>query len=150
MAEPVAIFKQLGSIPQYTKLNEINLIENRLQLVLSSSSRDFARKEKVSLLSTIEYSFSTETATKSFPIEIESNVGLISKSPSGRFQVRLRTFDKKLFVEVHGSSTFQSIDVSKVHGPFYNDDYFGIISWSQDETKIIYVAEPVVPEDDSV
>jgi hypothetical protein len=119
-------------------------------LVLGSSTRDFARKEKISMLSTIEYSFETEAVTKSFPIEIESSVGLTSKSKSGKLQVRLRTFDKKMFVEVHGINTFQSIDVSKVHGSFYNDDYFGTISWSQDETKIIYVAEPIVPEDNSV
>ncbi|KAJ3330808.1 hypothetical protein HDU91_003494, partial [Kappamyces sp. JEL0680] len=55
------------------------------------------------------------------------------------------TAGDKRFVVVDGFS----IEVTKTHGPFYNDDYFGTVSWSADSRFIVYVAEKPEPSDDS-
>ncbi|KAJ3338372.1 hypothetical protein HDU93_009608 [Gonapodya sp. JEL0774] len=87
--------------------------------------------------------------------ELESSLALVSISPSGKFvaQGRILTADskkgtpKRLVIEFvnrsHGLVT-STIEVTRYHGNFYSDSFFGApsgISWNEDEDKIVYVAE---------
>jgi Acylamino-acid-releasing enzyme, N-terminal domain len=134
------------AIPRYSGVINISESEDIVLITANVSAYDFARAKKVKLISDIVYT--PNQPLKKFPLQsADSTCGLVSVSPSGRY-ARLRTIDEKRFVEITGAS-FESYDVTKTHGDFFNDDYFGTISWSADESSIVYAASSHVKEDNS-
>ncbi|XP_028907309.1 acylamino-acid-releasing enzyme [Ornithorhynchus anatinus] len=75
---------------------------------------------------------------------------LSRESPSGLMKALLRkisnncTGEDKQFLEVWGkNSKLRTVNLTALekHGPVYEDDCFGCLSWSHSETHILYVAE---------
>ncbi|KAJ3312025.1 hypothetical protein HDV04_003412 [Boothiomyces sp. JEL0838] len=147
-AKAADIYKKISSIPIYSGINQIKETENSLFITATLSGKDFTRASKISSIQNIVYDLSTKEATIGFPAEIPESNGLCSVSPSGKSQAILKTIGEERYVEISGT-TKKSIKVTKSHGPFYNDDYFGCINWSEDESKIVYVAEETKPTEDN-
>ncbi|XP_016861774.1 acylamino-acid-releasing enzyme isoform X3 [Homo sapiens] len=87
------------------------------------------------------------------------NVRLLSReSPSGTMKAVLRKAggtgpgEEKQFLEVwEKNRKLKSFNLSALekHGPVYEDDCFGCLSWSHSETHLLYVAEKKRPKAES-
>ncbi|KAB1263866.1 Acylamino-acid-releasing enzyme [Camelus dromedarius] len=90
---------------------------------------------------------------------VETRGELLSReSPSGSMKAVLRkaggpgTGEEKQFLEVWEKNrklkSFNLLALEK-HGPVYEDDCFGCLSWSHSETHLLYVAEKKRPKAES-
>jgi acylaminoacyl-peptidase len=140
-------FQAIASIPQFIELFECSLSQDNFLLQLVSLKRDYIRNTKSKSIQTVQFNTRTGKANQLFPFEIEDSVGLMSISPSKAKQCRLRTIGEKRFVEIIGIDSM-TIEVTKSHGSFYNDTYFGTLQWNIDESKVCYIAEPCAREND--
>ncbi|KAJ3270617.1 hypothetical protein HDV01_007551 [Terramyces sp. JEL0728] len=142
------IYKKISTIPVYSGVIQVRETKNALFISATLAGKDNARASKISSLQSVVYDLSTNETTIGFPSEIPESNGLNAISPSGKLQAILKTFGEERYVEITGAYK-RSIKVTKSHGPFYNDDYFGCINWSDDESKIVYVAEELKPTEDA-
>ena len=79
------------------------------------------------------------------PFSLDPSIALQSVSPMEGKTVALKTVENKRFISLESGS----VEVTKIHGPFYTDDYFGTLNWSTDEQQIVYIAEKLEPSDDT-
>ncbi|KAJ3322315.1 hypothetical protein HDV06_003209 [Boothiomyces sp. JEL0866] len=142
------VYKKISSIPIYSGITQSKETANSLFITATLAGKDFTRASKISSIQNITYDFSAKKATIGFPSEVPESNGLSSISPSGNLQAILKTIGEERYVEIAGT-TRKSIKVTKSHGPFYNDDYFGCINWSEDGSKVVYVAEESKPTEDN-
>jgi hypothetical protein len=130
-------FEQFASISTITGLKSLQETDNDLILQLTEVRRDFAQESK--LKTTFGLVHNSKSTVK-LPKVADEHV-IIGKKQT----ISLRSVNEKRFLCLSQGS----IEVTKYHGPFYEDDFFGRISLSADETMITYVAEEKAPEDDS-
>ena len=83
------------------------------------------------------------------PRSFENPIDLKAKSisPSGKIEIRIRkpsiNAKETLILEVWDDGRLiKTKDLSKAIKMIYNDEMFGSVSWSQDETLIAFVAGP--------
>jgi len=89
-----------------------------------------------------------------FPTELPATVIAALPSPSGRKMARIVKLTAKPKVRVcielwHGGSLCRRIDCSKLHDDVITSGSFGALNWSEDESRIVYVAEEKIPESPS-
>ncbi|KAG2344168.1 alpha/beta-hydrolase [Suillus weaverae] len=78
-----------------------------------------------------------------------SEVKAFATSPSKSRQAILREANSKRFVEIWAGSQLEaSLDVSNYHQAFLTDDFLYSLSFSPNETSLIYTAEASVDTDD--
>ncbi|KAF9920130.1 hypothetical protein FBU30_010071 [Linnemannia zychae] len=157
MATPQEIFKALSAIPSYTGATILpSSTDSSLNIQLSLSQRDLERNVRRKFTRTVIASFS-ENPENSKPkiirgpsIDTGDAVAQLV-SPSGELSVVLRSIageKKKHFVEIWSdSSILHLLETTALHDDFYTDSTFGTLEWSNDETKIVYVAERKKTED---
>lgn len=150
MSTPAKVYRDIASIPQYSQLINVVKEDNTLCLTVLSTRNDFTKEAKARAINYVDFDSNSKSTKLRFPVELDDGVGLIAVSPSNKLQARLCTSGDKRYVEIIGNSTVRTIEVTKSHGPFYNDDYFGRLSWSKDESQLIYVAEVPAKEDAEV
>ena len=115
-----------------------------LQISLVQVKRDFSTNTRRK--QTISIGLINDEITTTFPIDLPNTIYSISKSGSSRCS--LMTIEKtekdikiKRLIEIQNQNNLIQFNVSDLHGEYYNDETFGQISWSLDETMICYVAE---------
>jgi acylaminoacyl-peptidase len=140
-------FQKIASIPQITELLDCQIDEDHMLLQIVSTRRDYTRKTKVKAMHSLHFEKKSGRSHGSFPVELDETFGLSSVSPSKKRQCRLRTVGEKRYLEFTGADAM-TIEVTKIHGDFYNDGYFGTVQWDQDESRIVYVAAPIASEED--
>ncbi|RXW22263.1 hypothetical protein EST38_g3573 [Candolleomyces aberdarensis] len=140
----------------YTKLAEIpvptgaQFLGSSQAIQLSFSVRDHERNVKKTLLKNVILPPSSEAIR--LPAQ-EVDYVAARYSPSGRKRVVLREVKNdsgtKRFVEIwEGEALKFNVDVSDKHGAFYPDEFLGSLSFSHEETSIVYTAERVVEKSD--
>ncbi|KAJ2929491.1 hypothetical protein H1R20_g7597, partial [Candolleomyces eurysporus] len=140
----------------YTKLAEIpvptgaQFLGSSQAIQLSFSVRDHERNVKKTLLKNIVLPPSGEAIQ--LPTQ-EVDYVAARYSPSGRKRVVLREVKNgsgtKRFVEIwEGEALKFNLDVSDEHGAFYPDEFLGSLSFSHEESSIVYTAERVVEKSD--
>jgi len=131
---------------------------NAETVILRLSQRDVVAKKNRNFLSTFLKGSEGHYAPVGFPAETAGDV-MVSPSPSGKLLAYFRPVpsDKKddrpkAFIEIWDKSPrlIQSIPTEGKHGAFYGDDWFKGLSWSSDETRIVYMAEPIPPKTESL
>ena len=70
--------------------------------------------------------------------EVPKEVTLISTSPSGKLQIKVRGFKLELWGEF---GVKQVIETAEKFSFIYNDSFFGRIEWAPDESKIAFIGE---------
>jgi acylaminoacyl-peptidase len=140
-------FQRIASIPQVTELLDCHINEDHMLLQIVSTRRDYVRKSKVKAVHSLHYDKNSGRSHASFPVEMDESFGLCSVSPSKERQCRLRTVGEKRFLEFTGRDSM-TIEVTKIHGEFYSDGYFGTVQWDANELRIVYVAAPIASEED--
>ncbi|KAF9434091.1 hypothetical protein BGZ76_008553 [Entomortierella beljakovae] len=155
MTTPQEIFKSLATIPSYSDATILpNSTGNTLNIQVSLSQRDLERNVRRKFTRTVVASVAQD---KSIPfilsgpsIDTGDAVGQVV-SPSGKFTVILRSIageKKKHFVEIWSEGAIlHLLETTAIHDDFYADSTFGTLEWSNDETKIVYVAERKKSED---
>lgn len=158
-------FACLGTIPNFAsaKLSR-PLSPGLLHLTTTVSQRDLVRGAKRKYIS--QYVLNDPTSpsknantdlvlTKFFPLEL-GDAGLTCVSPSGKSIAVQRNVTetakgkkpKRRFIEIWSEGSLsKSIEVTDTHGEFFTDDTFGSLVFSNDETKIAYIAERVPSEE---
>lgn len=140
-----ATFAAFASIKNYTGVSNISKEGNGSFIITATQSqRDYVAKSKTTFVQQIVWSRESAAVQKMNPVIPDPTILQSSVSPSKKRAVLLKQLDeKKRFLVLPGN---QSVDVGKIHGPFYTDDYFSpSIAWNEDETMIVYVAEVLEP-----
>ncbi|THH10095.1 hypothetical protein EW146_g8478 [Bondarzewia mesenterica] len=147
-------YVELAGIPVYTAAQF--LTENVVSV--TSSTKDHTRNVKRSSSKTIFIRPKLEPkpgldTLASLPQDVSPDVQASIISPSGKLTAILRETSngsngaKNRYVEIWARDKLEaSTDVSKLHGPFYTDDYFSSLSFSPSETTLVYTAEANAPE----
>eukprot|EP00842_Homolaphlyctis_polyrhiza_P006607 jgi/Hompol1/6948/HPOL_005129-RA len=159
IAHAKTLYKQLAVLPSYLAANvrasTASSGQTTVQVAATVAIADFTSKKKRRWVTTV--SAATDASAdqplhitgRSFPKDI-GETGTMSTSPSGKVLFSTRTSaDSKRFVEVFVHGIFKSLEVTKIHGGFCPDDLINGVSWSADETKLVYVADRLAPEDDT-
>jgi tRNA G18 (ribose-2'-O)-methylase SpoU len=99
---------------------------------------------KNNLISKFSKSFENNNSSQVF--ETPSNILLTSYSPSRKYTLKFKSFNKEKEDEVtleiwSPKKRLFSFNCKDLHGKIYNDNTFQKISWNEDEDKILYVAE---------
>ena len=118
------------------------------------SQRDLKRQTKRKFLVNTVRDSSGELISQSFPMDL-GDAGLLTISPSGLYMAISRVImdskgkkPKRRFIEIWSRGGLEdSFEVTDHHGDFFCDDTFGGLAWSNDETRIAYVAEKNAPEE---
>lgn len=116
----VKIFKEIASVPRYLSIRA-TAVDGALHLSATLSIRDEAKKSKSKLCVNLVYS--NGSTTKDLPTPLDETSGLVSTSPTGLKKAILKTVGEKRYINVISASSFDSFDVSKTHGDFYNDGF---------------------------
>ncbi|CAG8720772.1 19843_t:CDS:10, partial [Cetraspora pellucida] len=157
--EALKTFKALAKIPTYLSASFLPASSSSLLLIhLTLSQRDLIRKLKRVVAKQLIVSLpkddsgkSTGISTSLLPVDL-GDIALQAISPSGDQLMILRAVSndkgKKRFAETWKlGSLINILDVTDIHGEFYTDDEFGGLYWSNDEQKVVYVAEQKSLED---
>ncbi|ORY01930.1 alpha/beta-hydrolase [Basidiobolus meristosporus CBS 931.73] len=130
-----------------------------LSVTYVSSQRDDVRQARRKALNTLVVSQDAvgrpNIVHRNAAVDV-GDVSLQARSPSGKSNGILRTIntskgEKKRYVEIWKDNHLRlNVEVTKVHGDFYTDATFGALSWSADESKLVYVAERNIPDDSKV
>ncbi|GAQ80280.1 Dipeptidyl aminopeptidase [Klebsormidium nitens] len=90
-----------------------------------------------------------------FPWEL-SGVALVVPAPSGEYTLLVRNGEAgkdgtaggptKLEIWGQGRLVHEVFVPASTHGSVYNDGWFEGVSWNQDETRVVYIAEEPAPE----
>ncbi|KAH6567333.1 hypothetical protein BASA83_008867 [Batrachochytrium salamandrivorans] len=152
----VKLYRQLAGIKAYTSASVSSNTETGvLSISVVASFRDFDRKCKRKFLSNLSVLASPAVPTSTpkvvarfLPTDL-GDAEMVSVSPSGKFQLTSRTVEKKRYLEISTTDSLRTIEVTKKHGGFFTDETFGVVSWSKDESKFVYIADRDIPDDDS-
>ena len=131
-------FKEISSIFKYSEIIDFRMKKDQFSCTVTFSGKNYSTKSKIKLIQHL-----SSTGVSPFPQQMDA---FVSVSPSGFWQVKCDAVGEKRFIHLISKDSFESIQTS--HGDFYTDDYFGSISWSSDEKKIVYVATAPATETD--
>ncbi|KAK9803410.1 hypothetical protein WJX72_008476 [[Myrmecia] bisecta] len=118
---------------------------SNVQVTIQRTQRNLPANKQRAYLSSFTLNKGLTAVGGSFPVELK-DVQLLSLSPSGKrhFIVRAGSDSASALLEIWGGGRLlKELSVPKsVHGPVYNDGWFGVgAAWSPDERRIAYVAE---------
>ncbi|KAF9529900.1 Alpha/Beta hydrolase protein [Crepidotus variabilis] len=151
----------------YTQLAEIPApagaqFLTRHVVQVAYSVRDHERNTKRHMSKSIIFSLSDSSTTEEqfrssvvqTRLEEDADIALQTISPSKQKKAVLRNVKKgsntNRFVEVWSNTRREAtLDVTDLHGDFYNDEFVSALSFSSSELALVYIAETKVPTDDA-
>ncbi|KAF9352142.1 hypothetical protein BGX26_009998 [Mortierella sp. AD094] len=153
MTTPQEIFKSLAAIPTYSDATILpSSTANTAHIQVSLSQRDLERNVRRKFTRTVVASITEDIPLILSGPSVDTGDAVVQAvSPSGKFTVILRSVageKKKHFIEIWSEGAILNLlEATSAHDDFYADSTFGTLEWSNDETKIVYVAERKKSED---
>ncbi|KAF5271938.1 hypothetical protein FQA39_LY07955 [Lamprigera yunnana] len=143
------LYKELSQIPNLT---DARILNNGRAVTSIWSQRNIERGKIIKFSRTFLLAPDLTKQSDVPSLDI-SNELLISMSPSELHRAVIRRVEEtggpKHFFEIWSQGHLRtSIDLAalELHGDVYTDDDFGVLQWSPDEKKIIYIAEKKEPK----
>ncbi|THH33349.1 hypothetical protein EUX98_g805 [Antrodiella citrinella] len=148
MADPLDVFLELARVPIYASAQ----FQSKNVLRVLSRFRDFDRD--CYRASTTTYVVAGDAVFSTFAPD-SSNIVLSTVSPSGKRLAAFREANEagatKRFVEIWVDNKLEaSLEVTKLHEAFYNDDIFSLVSFSPEEDVLVYTAEDKASDDKGI
>ncbi|KAI5717437.1 hypothetical protein M8J77_005941 [Diaphorina citri] len=152
----VNIYRTLAQFPSissgYILKNGISSVKDSITVLSSWTQRNLERTKNTKFQQTHVVNLSTKDKTNMIPTDTSNEV-LFAFSKSEKYRAVMREVQindvKKFHLEIWNHYNIIkniSLDSLEIHGDVYSDGEFGSFVWSNNEDKLLYIAEQKVPK----
>uniref|UniRef100_A0A8D8QWV6 acylaminoacyl-peptidase n=1 Tax=Cacopsylla melanoneura TaxID=428564 RepID=A0A8D8QWV6_9HEMI len=152
----VNIYRTLAQFPSissgYILKNGISSLKDSITILSSWTQRNLERTKNTKFQQTHVVNLGTKDKTNMIPTDTSNEV-LFAFSKSEKYRAVMREVQinevKKFHLEIWNHYNIIkniSLDTLEIHGDVYSDVEFGSFVWSNNEDKLLYIAEEKVPK----